>query len=399
MDPDTARKGRHKVALWHIRGDTLPATTSSPDILVTTPEKTVDTPRIWALLGDKAGDNAQVLALAGALGWPVATKRLAYRSLRKLPNLLFGASLATLDRAASEPLTPPWPDLVIAVGRRSVPVARWIRRQSGGQARLVQIGRPRAPIALFDLVITTPQYATGTGPNVIELPLPIATPAARQAADRFAGLPEPRIVVLTGGPAAAFPLDLAAADMLHRRLEAMARRWAGSLLVTTSRRTPKDVADRLLGGYAVPASGFGFGTTSGPSPYPDLLAAGDIFVVTADSASMLADAVATGRPVFVFGNPAPAESLPLSWRLSRSYGPGGADTDSTMGRLYRWLLDRGMLYGPRRLDLVSARLYREGMVQELPATPPPEPPAAPVRQGAMGLDLVVGRVRQLMRRG
>ncbi|WP_162914554.1 mitochondrial fission ELM1 family protein [Desertibaculum subflavum] len=355
-----------------------------------------DAPRVWALLGDKAGDNAQVLALARALGWPFEVKRLAYRDLRKLPNLLFGASLATLDRRRSAPLAPPWPDLVIAVGRRSVPVARWIRRRAGGHARLVQIGRPRAPAAWFDLVVTTPQYAIAPGPNVIELPLPIATPAAADTIGDFEALPRPRIVALVGGPSVAFPLDAAAARRLREHLEAMAKTWQGSLLVTTSRRTPEPVAATLLASYAEPSRTLGFGATPGPSPYPRLLAAGDVFVVTADSASMLADAVTTGRPVFAFGEPRSVQPLPLSWRLHRRFGTDRPGAGGPLRRLYRWLLNIGLIYGPRRLDLLLARLYREGLVQELPDRPMPTPPTAAPRGTVAGLDLVVERVRRLM---
>ena len=45
---------------------------------MTAQNDTTRQPRVWALLGDKAGDNAQVLALARALGWPFEAKRLAY---------------------------------------------------------------------------------------------------------------------------------------------------------------------------------------------------------------------------------------------------------------------------------------------------------------------------------
>lgn len=362
---------------------------------MTAPFEATNAPRVWALLGDKAGDNAQVMALARALGWPFEVKRLAYRRLRKLPNLLFGASLATLDRAGSDALAPPWPDLVIAVGRRSVPVVRWIRRQAGGAVRLVQIGRPRAPAAWFDLVVTTPQYAVSPAPNVLELPLPVATPAAAGTSGDFDALPRPRIVALVGGPSVAFPLDASAGRRLRGRLEAMAKAWQGSVLVTTSRRTPDSVASLLLGPYAVPGRTFGFGAT-GPSPYPRLLAAGDVFVVTADSASMLADAAATGRPVLAFAEPASAESLPLSWRLHRRFGAGGAAGGGLLRRVYRRLLDLGLLYGPRRLDLLLARLYREGLAQELPDHPMPTPPPASGRHGSDSLERVVARVRRLM---
>src|SRR3546814_607447 len=87
-------------------------------------------PRAWVLIGNKAGDNAQCLALAEALGLPFTVKRLRYRPPYRLWNLILGESLISLDGRRSDPLSAPWPDLIIAAGRRSVPVARWLRRQA-----------------------------------------------------------------------------------------------------------------------------------------------------------------------------------------------------------------------------------------------------------------------------
>ncbi|MFZ0467325.1 MAG: ELM1/GtrOC1 family putative glycosyltransferase, partial [Thiogranum sp.] len=76
-----------------------------------------DVPRVWVLTGHKAGDNAQVIALAEALGWPYVVKRFRYRGWELLTNRLLGATLAGIDRDASSDLAPPWPDLVITAGR------------------------------------------------------------------------------------------------------------------------------------------------------------------------------------------------------------------------------------------------------------------------------------------
>ena len=101
-------------------------------------------PRTWVLLGQKPGDNGQVLALAEALGWPFEIKRMVYRPTELLTNRLLGITLLGIDRAASSPLAPPWPELVITAGRRNEPVARWIQRQAGGRqpVKLVHVGRP-----------------------------------------------------------------------------------------------------------------------------------------------------------------------------------------------------------------------------------------------------------------
>ena len=48
------------------------------------------------------------------------------------PTALLGASLRGLTAAARAGLAPPWPELVIAAGRRTAPVARWLKRRRAG---------------------------------------------------------------------------------------------------------------------------------------------------------------------------------------------------------------------------------------------------------------------------
>src|SRR3546814_15678791 len=86
-------------------------------------------PRIWLLLDDRPGHITQVVGLAEALGWPYETKALRFTPLNRLSNRLLGASRLSLDTARSTALTPPWPALVIAMGRPAAPIARWVKRQ------------------------------------------------------------------------------------------------------------------------------------------------------------------------------------------------------------------------------------------------------------------------------
>ena len=95
-------------------------------------------PKVWVLLGERIGDNNQVLRLAEALGWPFEVKRLRYIwPIYRRPAPYLGSSLKSLDQAESDPLEAPWPDLVIAIGRRSVP-----GQSTPAPAHRLRTGRP-----------------------------------------------------------------------------------------------------------------------------------------------------------------------------------------------------------------------------------------------------------------
>ena len=160
----------------------------------------------------RAGDNAQVLEIARRLGGDPVVKKVTFNALHNLPNWMLGASLASLVPEAQRQFVAPWPDLVIAAGKRTVPIVRWIRAASGGRTKLVQIGRPRAKLAHFDLVISTPQYGLPRLPNVVELALPFASPLPVTPqeisywTEEWKSLPRPWVMVSIG--AGKFPQRL-----------------------------------------------------------------------------------------------------------------------------------------------------------------------------------------------
>jgi len=342
--------------------------------------------RVWVLAGDKPGDNAQCRSLAEALGWGTEVKQLHYRERGRFGGL-FGEDRFPLDVAASSALAPPWPDLVIGCGRRSVGVAWEIRRRAGAGTRLVQIGRPRADLARFDLVITTPQYRLPARPNVLHLSMPLhrvdreaRARAAAEWAPRLASLPFPRIALLVGGTAKPWVLDAAAARRLGGAASALARAEGGSLLVSTSRRTPAATADALAGALDVPVYVHRWTREGGANPYLAYLALADAFVVTGDSASMLAEACSTGRRVWIAELP---EARPLgsyAKDLLRRLVLAPAEHPRTADwRLARWLAElpgRGWVRYPRDLRRLHAALVEGGRALPLGQsfrTPPPPP--------------------------
>src|SRR5690349_925188 len=125
-------------------------------------------PRIWALLSPRQGDNAQVLAVAEALGWPFETRRFSNGPGAIAANLIAGPAVPGIVRHDPGEFDPPWPDLVLAAGTQSEPICARIRlnaQRDGHRTRLVFLGRPWMEPRHYDLVVTTPQYQVPPAPN------------------------------------------------------------------------------------------------------------------------------------------------------------------------------------------------------------------------------------------
>src|SRR5437764_14596044 len=129
---------------------------------------------VWVLLGPHRGDNRQVLALAEGLGVPFRPIQMRYRWFAHLPAVLRSVAISQLTPEARAEIAPPWPSLVIGIGQRSAPVARYIKEASGGRTKIVRLGDPMISPRFFDLVITTTQYAVREAHNVLRLPITIS---------------------------------------------------------------------------------------------------------------------------------------------------------------------------------------------------------------------------------
>ena len=274
-------------------------------------------PVTWVLTGYKAGDNAQVLALADALGWRYDVKRFNYRKTELLTNRLLAVTLAGIDKTSSSALSPPWPDLIITAGRRNEPVARWIRKQAGGRTRLVHVGRPWAPLDVFDLIITTPQYFLPDRQNVLKNYLPlhgVMSGRLNEAADawrqRLAHLPRPCTAVLIGGDSGPFVFTGEKGQRLGQLVNSMALHGGGSLLVTDSARTPGCAFEAFQRELSVPAYIHHWTEAGDANPYLAYLALADQLVVTGESMSMLTEASFTCKPLYIFD---PGDTRPW-WR-------------------------------------------------------------------------------------
>lgn len=264
----------------------------------------VDSRQICAISDGRAGNARQAAALAAALAGTAAVRTFEltpqapwrWAAPRRWPGATraFGPDFAALLAAP--------PGLAIGCGRQAALATRLLGERG---ARAVQILDPRIDPGHWDLVIA-PEHDDLHGANVIPT-LGSLHPvdadwlaAAREDFTAFAALPRPRIAVLLGGPSAHARFDRMGFEVMAAKLEAVLAREGGSVLLTTSRRTPRELIDALAHRYDDTPGVVWRGAGDGRNPYPGLLAWADRIVCSPDSVNMISEACATDAAVFVF---------------------------------------------------------------------------------------------------
>jgi mitochondrial fission protein ELM1 len=313
---------------------------------------------VWLLIDDRPGHATQVRGVARRLGLPAVEKALQFNALNRLPNPLLGAS--TLSLRKGERIDPPYPDLVIGMGRRIVPVARAIKRASGGRTRIVLLGRKAANDSdAADLSVACVHFRLLPHPDLVELVVPPTQVDANTLAaarkvrpDPLSGLKHPRVVLLAGGPTVQHAFEADFAGRMTRDIAAAALAIEGSLAIVTSRRTPKD-AIAAMRNAAPQAHLHEWRADRADNPFLSYLAHSDLLVVTGESESLLSEAAATGLPVTIY--PLPARPKRLKDRFAEALRAHAENNG-----LARMLLDGGWVAPPRDLDMMHRMMVTHG---------------------------------------
>ena len=293
----------------------------------------------WVVTDGKAGMENQCVGLAAALGIPPIIKRIKLRSPWKQlsPFLRHGLEYAFSEEG--DPISPPWPDLLIASGRASVPASLYVRRTSRKQGvrgtLTVQIQNPVIDPSRFDLVVV-PRHDMLTGANVMTTrgslhrvtPEMLATEAAKFAL-QIAHLPGPRIAVLIGGSNSVYSLTPREMAVLASQLAAIAGR-DGSLIITPSRRTGAENLAVLQEALRCTPSYIWDG--QGENPYYGMLGLADTILVTCDSVNMVSEACSTGKPVMVIDLPGGSDKFRRFHQAMRDDGM----TRPFAGQIEKW---------------------------------------------------------------
>jgi len=252
--------------------------------------------------------EVQCVALAEALGLSPIVKRIKLRSLWRFFTPYLRGGLRYAFRRDGDQLSPPWPNVLIACGRKSIPASLFVRAQSrasGGKGALtIQIQDPAIDLASFELIVA-PSHDRLKGANVITsagslhrvTSLRLQDEAAKLS-PRLTEVAPPYLGVLVGGPNTASNFTAIEATAFARQLAKAAREAGASILLTPSRRTTPEILDAIKAALANSPAWIWDGT--GDNPYFGILGISRYLVVTADSVNMATEAAAAGKPLYVW---------------------------------------------------------------------------------------------------
>jgi mitochondrial fission protein ELM1 len=207
------------------------------------------------------------------------------------------------------------PDLVIGAGRPTAAAGILLRRWFG--ARFVFSGylRDYDPAEIDLMLVRIPRHASSPNQAVAPVPSaidPDALPRPRRAV-AAADLDGRRASLLLGGKGPGYRYDAAEWRHIAALVEDSAVRYGLKWSVASSRRTPDEASELIADLAARGVIDFIDFRIAGPGSVNALFGA-DVIVVTEDSITMMAEAMAARRPVIALrpanvGPRAPADEI------------------------------------------------------------------------------------------
>lgn len=263
--------------------------------------------KVWILADDRMGNVNQLLGIAESLGFDFEIKEIRYDSWIRLPNFLRRASLIGLTEASKKNVSSKdFPDLVLSAGRRSFPVALWLKKQSLGKTKIVQLMNPgRFGFSKADLVVLPAHdnYKASSSNVIISSGTPHRLSLDRLEKERvywepfFSSYPHKRVSLIVGGATKDNPFTI---DMAQDLVDGVLNLKPNSILITTSRRTPDNVVQFLEKKLSSKTTYFYKFGDQAENPYFGLMACADQIVVTGDSMSMCSECCAVGVSVYIY---------------------------------------------------------------------------------------------------
>ncbi len=261
------------------------------------------TVKAWLLTEGAAGMISQAQGLAESLGLTFEKHSIETKPpWRYLPAKLTPPYLWALQNTESTRL-PPAP-IIISCGRKSVAPALILKKYHP-QTIAIHIQNPHVNHQLFDWIIT-PEHDGISGPNIIPTTGAIHGLTSSVIASHINALQEKTsktkqiIAILLGGPARHHQFDLAASQSLMDQITAKFDHTQYQRWWIPSRRTPDATIDLLRKNLKQDDY---LGSSQNREDYLSALAHASYIIATEDSVSMISEASATGKPIYLASLP------------------------------------------------------------------------------------------------
>jgi hypothetical protein len=264
------------------------------------------------ILGDsRAGTVSQSIGIAEEIGFDYKIINLDYGFFSFLPNFLLKNSLLQLKKKCRKKIQKlsQFPHLIISAGRRSAPIALYLKKKSNSKSKVLQVMNPNLAFSEFDLVILPKhddidEKKISNVINIIGSPTKINDKKiAAEKNSEFSWLndfKETKVALLFGGSSKKTKFTKYSAKKLGEISSRIVKNMGGMLFVLNSRRTTDNLENTLISSLKCPFKFFDWKKNKEKNPYLAILAYADFFIITGDSVSMISECCATGKPVYIF---------------------------------------------------------------------------------------------------
>ena len=262
---------------------------------------------VWVVSDGTAGMVSQALALAQAMRLTFYDVRIFASPIYRLfPQMGAWPLMPISPRRQDRRLGPPWPDIIINCGKRTVGASLAIKRLSGGKTKIVQIQDPKIDPAHFAVMVTPyhdpisqqglPHLVLSKG-SLNRLSMTEIAKAAKELPRRYKSHSGAKTAVMIGGDNKRYQPSAADYERLGKALADFARQQKRHLILISSRRTGQQALAIISAALGRLSHQIWDGLSD--NPYPGILGVVDDIIVTSDSVNMTSEACLTGKPVYI----------------------------------------------------------------------------------------------------
>jgi len=261
--------------------------------------------KCWVIANGTVGVLNQALGLAETLGISFTTKTFIRKFPYSLIPISIVADLQSHLTEDSDKMEPPWPDLLIASGSKSISIAQYIKKVSNNKTYIVYVQDPRISSDRFDLIFSM-YHDKIEGKNVYKADMSLHRVTEKKLKEEkkkfaplFNSMKKPFNAIIIGGHTKRYKMNKNRCDDLFKKIKFIIEKNPGTALIAPSRRTPEYMINLLKEYSEINNNIYVADLENKENPYLAIIALSDKIFVTNDSVSMVSEACAAGKEVYI----------------------------------------------------------------------------------------------------